>query len=593
MAPMDLENPCPGCDDHMTEKQQKFCLFGFAGACVISLIIFIVAMTAYHHLGPDDQILVKSAVGNTVINGPGAVQTNPFKGKEWRKAILLNPLQYAIVQDMLTAQVRHEEGDMLLFLGAYDELKSVEDKIVLEKDSYIRLVDKQNGQERVVQGPSTTVPSPTEYAPDGIKKAVFLDMDSAAVVLNKQTGLRRLETYCTHSGGVLYPAPQEEVVEVRSLIHVLPHQAMIVRDVEGTTTVYSGADPSSGQGCHQSTNPAEQGTSFFLKPYSKIVRMYWSDYSDPNKAKAAGSGNYDPAPAPAPSPSNASTASSEPKSGLSEAGDLPSSMFTTPTQSVATSGPKVPVVAIDLRSRKSFYSYEVRTSDNVKLLLEGTIFWQISDVHKMINMTSDPEGDVWSRSRSTLISAVSNVTLGTFMNGFNDIVTHAFNYQSHDSFYMSRGITLSSMELTSYESVDAHTKRVLQEIIRETTKRINRLQKQRSDNEVRQEKLVAEISLERNRTQLIETQALNEKLLAETRGATEGGSVAMGIASFVDGLNSSLPNLTGRVELYRLHESLTAAKTDTEQLSSGKASLYIAPKEMDLRLDMPHNTAEL
>jgi len=576
--------------DGMTDFKQKICLGCCGGVGLVVTIIVAVTISGIKHLGPDDQVVIKSASGKSVVNGPQAAQTNPFKSKEWRKAQLLDPLKYAVVQDTLSAVVRHEQGPQLLFLGAYDELREVRDKLVLEKDQYVRLVDLKTGIERVERGPTTIVPSPTETSANGTQRAVFLDTETAAVVLHRQTGLRRLVTACTESTGVFTPAPNEEIVELRSLIHVLPHEAMIVRDVQGTMTVYSGAEQmTSGPGvCRlsNSTSGDGQGTSFFLEPYSRIVRMFWSDYS-----QTPGEVTTTTTTAPGSNATVGAGVATGSTSSSSIAGGSADSIYATQPQTSTRSGPKVAVVKIDLRARKAFYDYEVRTSDNVKLSLEGTVFWQISDVRKMINMTSDPEGDVWHRARSTLIQAVSNVTLQQFMGGFNNIVMSAFS--GSDDFYTSRGITLQSMELTRYTPVDAHTRTVLQAIIRETTNRINRLQKQISDNEVRNERLQAEIQLEENRTTLIETQARNSKLLAETRGATDGGGIATSIASFIDGLNASMPNATGRMELYRLHETLEATKTDTSHLSSGNASLYVAPKEMELRLQMPHSTAEL
>merc|ERR1712084_200457 len=86
---------------------------------------------------------------------------------------------------------------------------------------------------------------------------------------------------------------------------------------------------------------------------------------------------------------------------------------------------KVPVTKIDTRSQYAFFEYEVRTSDNVALLLEGTIFWQVVDVPKMIMKTGDPKGDVWYHARSAMIQAVSKVTLKEFMEKFNNIVSNA------------------------------------------------------------------------------------------------------------------------------------------------------------------------
>jgi len=47
---------------------------------------------------------------------------------------------------------------------------------------------------------------------------------------------------------------------------------------------------------------------------------------------------------------------------------------------------KINVTKIDMRARLMFFSYEVRTSDNVKLQLEGNIFWRVRNVSGMISI---------------------------------------------------------------------------------------------------------------------------------------------------------------------------------------------------------------
>ena len=117
-----------------------------------------------------------------------------------------------------------------------------------------------------------------------------------------------------------------------------------------------------------------------------------------------------------------------------------------------------------------------------ELLLEGTIFWQVVDVPRMIERTGDPKGDVWYHARSSLIQAVSAVTLEQFMASFNAIVSRAAATDA--AFYEQRGVRLHGLEVVRYECADGKTAGVLQEIIQETTNRINRLQKQKSENEV-------------------------------------------------------------------------------------------------------------
>jgi len=122
-------------EDACSPMVQKVVLGVFGFFSLVGLVIFIVCMSAYANLGPDDQVLIKSASGKRVVQGRGGTQLDPFKTKEWRKATLLDSLQYAIVQDQLSAIIRHEEGPQLLFLGPYDDLLKIIPKIVLQRDS--------------------------------------------------------------------------------------------------------------------------------------------------------------------------------------------------------------------------------------------------------------------------------------------------------------------------------------------------------------------------------------------------------------------------------------------------------------------------
>jgi len=561
-----------------------------AGGCcccwsVLGLITFCVIISAYTHLGPDEQVLIKTAAGKKVINGPNTgTQLNPFQRREKRKATILDPMQYAIVQDQMTAIVRSEAGPQLLFLRPNDAIISINQKLVLQKDEYVRLVDRLTGVERVERGPNTIVPSPTETSDDGVQKAIAINVGNAVEVREKTTGARTLITTCDYDAGVFVPLPTQDIVAVRSLIHVLPHEAMIVRDVAGKMTVYSGREvnPDLPGQCVAEGVGGAGGTAFFLPPYSKIVRMTWSSY--PNPAEVQQSDDI-----PGDAEDGATVTVDDNGRRLAA---LDSSLYVD-QDSGPTSGSKKIVTTIDLRTQKSFYTYEVRTSDNVKLEVSGTIFWQIEDVRKMIVMTADPEGDVWARSRSILTSAISETDLGTFMNRAAELVQEAFENQTDDTFFSNRGLVLVNTEMTKYEPVDDHTKDTLESIIRTTVTRINELQKQRSKNDVQLEKLNADILLEKNKTVLIEVQAENSRILAQTAGATDGGKVASSIASFVHGLNQSLPNASDRVDLFKHHRILESTKADTSNLASGSASLYLAPKDLELRLSLPQTHDEL
>jgi len=495
--------------------------FALGGTCTVVLVGMIVLLCSIHQLGPEDQVLIFNEQGQDVANGPGTKLLNPFRSKEWRKATKLGPLEYALVENHLTGIPHHIEGPQMFFLAAYDELVSVQAKIVLQKDEYVNLVEGLSGTQRVIKGPQTVVPTPTETMPSGKQNAVFLDTDSAALVLDKTTGMQKLVV----EAGVFYPGAYQEVVEVRSLIHVLPHEAVIEQDASGMYTVHTGS------------------TAFFIPPYHKLVTMMWSSYSDP-----------------------------------------------IPAMATSQTHRKVNVTKIDMRARMMFFTYEVRTSDNVKLRLDGNIFWRVKDVKKMVDTSSDPEGEVWQHARSALIQGVSKTTLSAFMAGFNNITMEAFETQATDGFYAERGVEIISMEVTRFEPVDAKTAEVLQQIIQETTNRINRLQVQNSENDVLAAKLAADIQMEKQRTELIETQTKNEQLQAQMQGESDGMERAMSAKAFIDGLNTSVANASKRVELYELHEVLENNRISTQHLSSGKATLFLTPKDMNLKLQMSSGT---
>jgi regulator of protease activity HflC (stomatin/prohibitin superfamily) len=330
--------------------------------------------------------------------------------------------------------------------------------------------------------------------------------------------------------GVFFPSPEEEILETRRLIRTLPHEVVVVRDDQGAITIHSASQDASK-------------SAFFLPPYSQVVVHDWSSYSE------------------APPP-------------------------TGPQESK-----RAQFTMIDMRVRQMFFRYEVRTSDNVKLSLEGTIFWRVDDVPLMINVTSDPEGDVWHHARSALIQAVSQTTLQSFMKSFNNITMEAFNAQSTDGFYSGRGCVLTSMELTKFETTDPETAQILQQIIQESTNRVNRLAQQKGENEVKAAELTAEILLETQKTQFIEAQAQNKRLEARMQGEAAGMTLMRAADSFIGGLNETVDNVTARVDLYKLHETLVGHNADIHNLASGQAELYLTPDNVNLKLGMGNDLA--
>ena len=206
----------------------------------------------------------------------------------------------------------------------------------------------------------------------------------------------------------------------------------------------------------------------------------------------------------------------------------------------------------------------MRTSDNVELVLEGTIFWSVQDVPRMIERTGDPKGDVWYHARSALIQAVAKVTLETFMQSFNTIVSEAAAMDK--AFYDARGVVLHNLEVVRYEPKDAETGRTLQAIIQETTNHINRMQQQKSVNEVEKERMEALIDIEKQKAGLIKERVANEKLEASVAGEAEGMKLAQSTLAFLEQLEESVADEGKRLALLKFF-----AEQKTEM---AKASRY-------------------
>ena len=450
------------------------------------------------------------------------------------EAIELSKLQYVEVTETLTGAQRVVSGPTLFFPDAYDAVGDVGEAFEVRKHQYLKLLDQTTGALRVERGEKTVFPRAHEAAAEGgVQDAVNVDDETAVLVLDRATGQQRL----VEARGLFFPAALETIVEVRTLVRVAPHEVAIVRDNAGAYSFHSGNGTGGGR-----------GTAFFLPPHCELVTMHWSsgtsaEDAEQNVVRNAKAVKY-----------------------------------------------KVPITKVDLRSQYAFFEYKVRTSDNVELLLEGTIFWQVVDVPRMIERTGDPKGDVWYHARSSLIQAVSAVTLEQFMASFNAIVSRAAATDA--AFYEQRGVRLHGLEVVRYECADGKTAGVLQEIIQETTNRINRLQKQKSENEVEAERLSSQIDIERQRTQLIEAQTANQKLQAAVAGESEGTRLAQSSLAFLELLDGSVPDAATRLQLLRFFSEQHTLVTQTAHLAGGNATLFLTPENFQLRMQVPGATED-
>jgi hypothetical protein len=219
----------------------------------------------------------------------------------------------------------------------------------------------------------------------------------------------------------------------------------------------------------------------------------------------------------------------------------------------------------------------------VELVLEGSFFWEISDFEAMFKMTADTSGDVCNHARSKFIERVSRVTLREFMADFNKIAEQVHKNEE-DDFYKKRGVLIHSLEVTGYRCADDSTAMVLAEIIVETTNRMNRLQKQESENEVKLFEMQGEIAQEKAKAELLDVRTANSNKSAQMVGLSEGEK----LKAFLDHTKGLVPDLKGRMELWKI-----LRKTDAlEVIGKGNARLFFTPQDCNLSIETHEHSSE-
>merc|ERR1712137_36721 len=215
-----------------------------------------------------------------------------------------------------------------------------------------------------------------------------------------------------------------------------------------------------------------------------------------------------------------------------------------------------------------------RTADHVELIVEGVIAWDIADLPTMFCTTADPPGDIWYHVRSQFVRQVARVTLKVFMDELHEIAKKVIADQS---FFTARGVRVTALEIGSYNCADRSTSEILEQIIQETTSRMNRLSQAEGENEV---------NIFRTQGQTEQTR-LNDDLLqiqhkqTQSEACVGGKAEAEHVASFLETLSAHVPSLEERIQMWQV-----LRKTDAlSVVSKGDASIYFTPNDVSLAIE--------
>mmetsp|Transcript_3003 Transcript_3003/g.3487 ORF Transcript_3003/g.3487 Transcript_3003/m.3487 type:complete len:566 (+) Transcript_3003:131-1828(+) len=541
-------------------------------AQIIASIIFIVLSLIYFKfyvklVQKDEQLVVRGLTEETIQNGP-KIAWLPLltKSSEVRKVLSLSQMEYCVVKNILSGEKRVEVGPKMVFLQPYDVVKTDDstgskkrNALSLKANEYVRFVDNSTGKVRVECGEQgCVVPAPDEVFLDGVsgkRKAMDLQVFEYVKVQDKRTGKVRTE----RGEKLVFLGPFEEylgskqtAVEVDEETSVLvrnkrtgqqhlvtekmlfiPTNDEEVMEVRQLTKLadYEACivrDKNGKEIFYFGSNKGQR--SFFLPPHSQMVSLLWS------------------------------------RGRRRERRDLR-------------------ITKIDLRPMYMSFEFNCRTNDNVELVLEGSFFWEVVDLPAMMKFTNDTTGDICNHARSRFIELVSQVTLQEFMTQFNKIAQRVHE-QDESNFYTQRGVKIHSLEVTGYHCAEASTAAILEQIIQETTNRMNRLQQQESENEVQLREIRGDIEEEKARGELIKIQTDNSNAVSKMEGMAE----AERVKSFLDHLSKDIPDLSMKEKISMWN---TLRKEDAlKAVSKGNAKLFFTPRDVNLSIENHDHSRE-
>jgi len=538
------------------------CTHGLIFAIALAVIIVTLTKKFLMFVSIDEQLVIEGLTNQTIINGPKTVFVNPIITKhfEVRKALSLGPSDYCIIKNILSGEKHLEVGPKLVQLKAYDKFqKDSNDNIKrtaisLKANEYVRFIDNETGKVRVIRGEQgCVVPNPNEefldHSDSGKRQAMDLKIYEYVKILDKRTGELRTE----RGEKLVFLGPFEELVgkSKQMAIEVDAQTAVLVRNkrsgqqyLETKPMLFVPShdeevaevrhlikladyeacivrDKSGKDEFYFGSN--EEQRCFFLPPYSQLVELIWS------------------------------------RGRRRERRDLR-------------------IQKLDIRPMFMSFEFNCRTKDNVELVLEGSFFWEVTDLRAMMRFTNDTTGDVCNHARSRFIELVSKVNLQEFMDQFN-VIAKRVHAEDKSDFYTKRGVKIHSLEVTGYHCAASSTALILEQIIQETTNRINKLQQQESENEVQLQQIKGDIEEEKARSELIAIQTKNSNAISKMDGMAEAEKVT----SFLQQLKSQFPEMDPNMQvmLWKTLRKEDALKT----ISQGKATMYFTPNDVNLSIE--------
>jgi len=346
----------------------------------------------------------------------------------------------------------------------------------------------------------------------GVQNVIVVDATHSCLVLDIHTGSQKLII----EPQTFVPSQYEEVItRQQDLIVLKEYEVMVLVDQKGHFVFKHGWE--------------QTEASFFLPPYHTVLQHVWTKTSF---RKALNEGRVE----------------------------------------AVMEEDKFKV--IDIRHRFMPYAFVARSHDNVEIVLDIVLGWQITSVEKMINKTSNTKNDICLKARSEVIERVAQMSFRAFMQEVNAIVENAV-LQDDTTFYDDRGVVVTSIQVEGFTCKHDQTERVLQETVQEATNKMNRVLKQETANEVIKVEMEGKIREEELKKRVLEIQYEHEQIVART----DGEAASKRVHSFLQALGTDL-TLEQKLLVFNVMEK----KESIKDIALGNVTLFCAPKDVNLNM---------
>lgn len=534
----------------------------------------------------------------------------------------LSPTDYVHVRNIKSGELSVVRGPRLYIPTAEEEVVKQHSAVPLKENEYCRISDKSTGAVRVERGEALVFLQPTESVVQPPTAGVNVDVNQAALLRDMRTGQLELVT----TPQVLIPAAHQELVEVRKKIRLEEYHTAVIKDNRASRRSISAPSGSGDKNLdnkqqHQigSRQPGGRGssmyfikgpTSFFLEPYTEMLEQRWSSglHKDRHDLRIS---LFDSRPHFMWYEFDARTKDNVELIlgitlfwGLADvqrlvattsdaAGDVCSHVRSMIIQAVSQLELEQFLASFNLCVQQAIFAPTLPMATAMPPQAPGLAATPAASTSAMAttapaptpapSMGADPFGPLMQDAVQYLDSGTNSggqgdeekdadQGSGVKADSTGSVVTGA----SVDPFYTDRGISIQEIEVRSISCKDAETQRVLQEIIKENTNRISRLQHQESKNEVDEKKMQGDIRAAKMRMELLGIQ----QEAAVVEGTMEGQHESNRIAAFLEGLHETVPDDQAKIGLFN-----TLRKSDAlKALSKGNASLYFTPQDVDLKI---------